>query len=198
MKLRLCAVLLALCAAPPAYAHSPVPGIEGFYIGLLDPLSAMPQVLVLLGLGLLMASFEKSQAVWQLAAFLVATLVGIVFGAGLLTFNIPLLATATVAGAMAALAPARALAVCVALAAIGGFYVGAVSIPDPGPVRDRIITVAGSFVGANLAVLYIFGAIIYAKEKATAPWLGTALRAVAGGVAVIAALLLALQSTSGN
>ena len=165
MKLRLCAVLLALYAAPPAQAHSPVPGIEGFYVGLLDPLSAAPQALVLLGLGLLIASFDKSKAVWQLVAFAAASLAGIVLGASLLRFDAALLATATVAGALAAFAPSRQWVVCLVLAVIGGFYVGAVSIPDPGPVRDRIITVSGSFVGANLALLYVFGAIVYAKEK---------------------------------
>lgn len=198
MKLRLCAVLLALYAASPAQAHSPVPGIEGFYVGLLDPLSAAPQALVLLTLGLLIASFDKAQAVWQLAAFSLATLAGIVLGASLLRFDAALLATATAAGALAAFVPARFWIACLLLAAVGGFYVGAVSIPDPGPVRDRIITVSGSFVGANLAALYVFGAVVYAKEKAKAPWLGTALRTVAGGAAVVAAVLLILHFSTGG
>lgn len=192
MKRLFCAALLLLHAAVPASAHSPVPGIEGFYVGLLDPLSAAPQVLALLGIGLLIGTFDKKHATWPLVIFLSATLAGIVLGASLLTFNTQLLATAVVCGALALLLPGRGLVACILAAAAAGFLIGAVSIPDPGPVRDRVITVAGSFVGANLAVLYIFGAILYAKEKASAPWLPTALRAASGVVAAIAAALLVI------
>lgn len=197
MTRSICSVLLLLLAATPAYAHSPVPGIEGFYVGLLDPLSAAPQVLTLLSFGLLVGNFDKSRAIGPLATFLGATLAGIVLGASLLTLNMPLLVTAAVTGVVAALAPARFWAFGLAAAAVGGFLVGAVSIPDPGPVRDRIVTVAGSFVGANLAVLYIYGAIFYAKEKSAAPWLPTALRLIAAAVAITALALLAMALGTG-
>ena len=75
-------VFVFLCSAAPAGAHAPVPGIEGFYVGLFDPFSAAPQLVLLAGLGFLIGGFENRNVIWLLPAFLLATLLGIVFGTG--------------------------------------------------------------------------------------------------------------------
>ena len=79
-----------------------------------------------------------------------------------------------------------------------GFCGGYDLVDTPVAAADADIVFSGSFVGANLAALYVFGAVVYAKEKAKAPWLGTALRAVAGGAAVIAVVLLILHFSTGG
>lgn len=196
MVMRACATLLILFyAATPAAAHSPMPGIEGFYVGLLDPVLAVPQVLVLLSLGLLIASLGNRQAVWPVSAFVAGTLAGIVLGAGLTALTLPLLAIAVLCGGMAAGVPGRFLALVALAAGVAGFLIGAVSIPDPGPTRDRIITVTGSFVGANIALLYVLGAALFIRERNASAWVGAVFRSVAGLICAMAIALVVFNSS---
>ena len=178
-----------LCASP-ANAHAPVPGIEGFYIGLIDPLFAAPQLLLLTTLGFLIAGFENREVIGLLPAYLLATLVGIVFGAGVSQAGGALLGAAIVCGAAAAAAPGRFLFLAIVAAIAAGFLIGAVSIPGPGPVRDRIITVSGSFVGANLGLLYIVGAVLFIKDRFPYDRTYAALRTVAAVAGVVVIVLL--------
>ena len=156
-----CFVVVAL----PAHAHSPIPGIEGFYIGLIDPFRALPQLLALGCLGLLITSFDNSQVPWFLGLYLVGTLTGIVLGTGLAHTDTVLLVAALLASLWAAALPGRFAPAAFALVAVGGIYLGSISIPDPGPLQARIVTVSGSFVGLNVGLLYIAGGVLMAKEK---------------------------------
>lgn len=183
---------LVLGAPEQAFAHSPVPGIEGFYVGFIDPLAAAPQLLLLLGLGLLIGSFGSRRATSPLVSFLVATLVGILLGAGLRQLDIALLAAASICGAAAAIAPGRYLGVPVVLASLGGVLIGAISLPDPGPLSDRIITVAGSFVGANIALLYVSGGSYLVREKYPFGWVVLAFRVASFLLCAVAIVLLVL------
>ena len=155
------------------------PGIEGFYVGLLDPFRALPQALALVCLGLLVSSFEDRRLLWFVGTFFLGTLGGIVLGADLVVMAPVLLAAATLSGAWAGLLPGRLLPVAFAFAVAVGFYLGAISIPDPGPRQARIVTVSGSFVGLNIGFLYVAGGIQMAKERFPAPWLPVALRIAA-------------------
>ena len=76
MKLRKLAWLAFAAWPVPAYAHSPVPGIEGFYIGLLHPFSTPAQALLMLGLGLLIGGFDKRFFGWPFLAFVIFVLFG--------------------------------------------------------------------------------------------------------------------------
>ena len=184
-------------AAVPASAHSPVPGIEGFYVGLLDPLSAAPQLLLLLALGLLVGGFDNRLMVRPLSAFFLATLIGIVFGAGLPALNAALLAAAVLCSAVAAAVPGRYLIHAVVMATAAGLLIGAVSIPDPGPLRDRVITVSGSFVGANVGLLYVAGGILFLREKYAGRRVAALFRSAAVFVCAAATVLLAFHLGSG-
>ena len=197
MKLLCAAVFLILHSAAPAYAHGSAPGMEGFYIGLLDPLSSAPQVVLLLGFGLLVGGFENRQVTWPIMSFLAAILVGIIFGTGLPQLDYALLATALLCGAAAVAVPGRYSMFAVVMAIAAGFLIGAVSIPDPGPIRDRIVTVAGSFVGATVGLLYISGAAVYVRENYARPWVSSAFRSAAALVCVIASVLAFRLGTGG-
>lgn len=190
--------IFSALAPMPANAHSPMPGVEGFYIGLLDPLSSGPQLCLLVGLGLLVGGFDNRVMVWPLCAFLLGTLVGIVFGAGLPDLNAILLATAVLSGAVATTLPGRFLPLTVVVAVTAGVLIGAVSIPDPGPLRDRIITVSGSFVGANIALLYIAGGILLLRERYAGARISALFRSAAGLVCAIAVILLVFQLGPGS
>ncbi len=178
--------------AGPACAHSPVPGIEGFYVGLLHPFSTPSQALLMFGLALLVSGFAVDKTRWNLAAFLIATFAGLFAGSATSDLDVPMFTVAFAAAGLFALATGKVLPLAVSLAAIGGFLVGEASIPDDGPVRDRVITMAGSIVGANLGLLYLFGIMHVIKERYTWPWVSIAFRVAAAWIGAIALLMLAL------
>ena len=184
-------ILAILCLATPAGAHSPVPGIEGFYLGLLHPISTPAQALLMLGLGLLTGGLAKASARWLLIAFFTASGAGLLW-TGAAMPDMAAFAVATLASTLAALAAGRFFPAMVALVILGGLVVGAISVPEGGLFRDRLITMAGSFIGANLLLLYISGLVIIVRERVSRPWIPIAFRVAAAWVAAISAMMLAI------
>ncbi|AML53408.1 HupE/UreJ family protein [Falsihalocynthiibacter arcticus] len=176
---------VALSIAPyPAYAHSPIPGIEGFYTGLIHPFSTPAQALLMLGLGLLVGGFPPLRARWPLCVFLPSMIVGMLVSNIIGQSDLEMFTTTFAACALAALA--------IAFTAIGGIWMGSISLADPGPLRDRIITTLGAFIGANLGLLYIFGISDFIRGKYTWPSVPIAFRIVSAWVGAISLLMLAL------
>jgi hydrogenase/urease accessory protein HupE len=191
------AIGVAFCAcAGPAAAHSPLPGIEGFYAGLLHPLSTPDQALALLSTGLLLGGFALRRLAVAFGAAAVGLAAGVATG---LTPGSPtgdlapwLFGFATLAAICAALAPGRALPL-VALLSLGACaLLGWAALPDAGPPRDRAFTVAGSVTGAALGLMYIAGCIDLLRERIRGPALCIALRVLAAWIAAITLLMLAL------
>ena len=176
----------------PAQAHSPVPGIEGFYTGLLHPFSTPSQALLMVGLGLLVGGHDPRVARWPLAAFLAATILGVAFGEGFDALEQPMFLAAVLACAFAALLPGRVPPVAIGIAAAGGLLLGAASIPDPGPSMDRVITTTGSFVGANVGLLYLFALAHVIRKRYPMAWVDIAFRVAAAWIGAISLLMLAL------
>lgn len=191
---------LALALLPgPAAAHSPVPGIEGFYIGLSHPFSSPGQVLTLLSLGLLFGQRWPERFALAWAVFAAGCVLGAALGqAGVTPASAEdqLLAAALAAGVVAALWPSGPAQLSIALAGIAGVLIGLVSTPDDGPFRAAAITLLGSFVGANLVLLYAAGGVGWLQERVRAAWMRIGLRVAAAWIAAIAALLLALAVAS--
>lgn len=184
---------LAIWARPvPAFAHSPVPGIEGFYTGLFHPFSTPSQALLIVGLGLLAGGFAVDKARWNLGAFLAATLIGLFLGSGSADVDAMMFAAAFAACAWSALAPGKLLPAAIVLVAIGAVLIGIVSVPDPGPTRDRVITMAGSIVGANVGFLYVLGLVLLVRDRYTWDWVGIGLRVVSAWIGAISLVMLAL------
>ena len=192
LSLRRFAVLPLLLGAGPAYAHAPIPGIKGFYLGLLHPFSTPSQALLMLGLGLMLGgfTFEKLGSLW--GSFLVSSFLGLFVGTGNLDLDVAMFALAFVACATAALLPGRIVAVVIALVAVGGVFIGSASIPDDGPTRDRILAMSGAIVGANIGLLYIFGIVRVIRERFTWGWVEIAFRIAAAWLGAIALLMLAI------
>ncbi len=186
-----------ILAASPVEAHAPIAGIEGFYIGLLHPFSTPSQALVVIGLGLMIGGFVAEKVRWQLGAFLICVFFGVFLGSAAWELDALLYALVFAACATAALLPGRLTFLAIALTAIGGLLIGSVSIPDDGPTRDRIITMSGSIVGANLGLLYIFGIIHLIQQRYTWAWVAIAFRVAAAWLGAIALLMLALGLAGG-
>jgi hypothetical protein len=157
------------------------------------PFSTPAQALLMLGLGLLIGGLAVEKIRWNWGTFSISLLVGLVAGSTSLEQDAIMFASAFAACSVAALFPGRLMPVAIALSIIGGVLIGSVSIPDDGEMRDRIITMSGSIVGASIGLLYIFGLILVVRDRYTWPWVGTALRILAAWLGAIALLMLALQ-----
>ncbi len=180
-------------AAGPAFAHAPIPGLKGFYIGLLHPFSTPSQALLMIGIGLLVGSFSVERTKLFLGAFLTVSLLGLFFGSAVLELDIAMYCVAVAACSFAALVPGRLMPLAVAITVVGAFLIGSVSIPDAGPTRDRVITMSGSIVGANIGLLYLWGITHFLKERFTWAWVGIGFRVAAAWLGAIALLMLALE-----
>ncbi|AML51811.1 hypothetical protein RC74_11525 [Falsihalocynthiibacter arcticus] len=146
----------------------------------------------MLGLGLLVGSFPPLRARWPLGVFLVSMIVGMLVSSLIGESNLAMFATTFAACALAALAPGHLLPLAIAFTAIGGIWMGSISLADPGPLRDRTITTLGAFIGANLGLLFIFGISDFVRNRYTWPSVPTAFRIVAAWVGAISLLMLAL------
>ncbi|MXU66045.1 hypothetical protein [Oceanomicrobium pacificus] len=181
-----------MLSAGPAFAHAPVPGVRGFYVGLLHPFSTPAQALLMLGLGLLVGHLALPTAGRQLVLFFVAAIAGLVAGQGTGALDLLMFGAAFAASATAALLPGRLVPLVALLVALGGFCIGAVSVPDPGPAADRLFVMSGSIVGATVGLLFLVGIVDVIRDRYNWPWVGIALRIAAAWVAAIALLMLAL------
>ena len=182
-----------LLGASPAFAHAPIPGIKGFYIGLLHPFSTPAQALLMLGLGLLLGGFSVDRVRWLLGSFLVCGLIGLIVGTAGLDLDAAMYAVAVAACSLAALIPGRVLPLAIGLTIAGSLLIGSASIPDAGLTRDRIITMSGSMVGANIGLLYIWGLTHFIRERYRQAWVGIGFRVATAWIGAVALLMLAMS-----
>ncbi len=189
-----------VCLAPTvAVAHSPIPGIEGFYTGLLHPLSNVPQLLALLALAVMLGHGFRQSPASSLAALAFGLLIGIVLGQLALTsdwLQAGLLIAAVAAAATSALFPALPIVVAALFALVVGILVGIASTPDPGPLRATLMTLAGSFVRANLFVPSVADGVAWIRQKYTKHWVQVGIRVVAAWICAISVLMTALALAS--
>ena len=169
--------------------------MEGFYRGFLHPYVSFDQLLALLGWGVMLGLGRSSwsgRGWWAFAAF---TAIGMCFG--LLRFvsadtSLWLLLIGFLSATIAAIRPSGVLAVFLILAALAGALVGFASIPDPGPLRDTVITVIGSFVGANIGLIYCVLGTSWFLERFKQAWSQVAVRILAAWIATISISMAAL------
>lgn len=185
-------VAALLLLSGPAYAHSPIPGIAGFYQGLLHPFSTPPQALLLIGLGLLAGGFEKDRARWMLLAFCAAMAVAMISGYGGVSDTF-LYVVAILASTLAALSHKSLYLLAIISLFLGGSLIGCVSIPDGGLMRDRLIVMTGSFAGANLALLYVTGLVYIINDRVSLTWTPIGFRVAAAWIAALSGIMLAIQ-----
>ena len=169
-----------------------MPGLEGFYVGLLHPFSTPGQALVIVALGLLLGGFEPARAKSAFPVFLIITLLGLWLSIGYEALDTLLFATAFAAATLAALAPSKVLGLALILTGVGGLLIGDSSVPDAGSWRDRLFTMSGSYVGANIGLLYLFGMCLFVRERISHQWVSIAFRVAAAWVGALSLLMLAL------
>lgn len=147
----------------------------------------------MLGLGLFVGGTSRLGIQTSVAVFPVAVLASLFTGVWLEEPNIVLFTFAVIVCALAALWPKVFFFVVLLMVALGGFLIGQISIPDPGPLRDRVITMTGSLVGASVALIYIAGGAVYVRERYRQKWVNIAFRVVAAWMGAISLVMLALE-----
>ncbi len=198
MPKRLAPAAFALCSSllfpRDTLAHSPIPGIEGFYIGILHPLSTPSQLLALLAMGVMLGLRWPKWFSVSWVTFAAAMLLGMGLGQfGVMPGGEPmLLLVAILAAILSALYPTGFLTTFVILLGVCGMLIGVLSIPDKGSLRATIITLLGSLVGSNLALLYMASGVGWLRERFAQQWLRIGLRIIAAWMAAIGILMLGM------
>lgn len=181
--------VLALSWLPlPALAHSPIEGLDDFYVGLLHPLFVPSHLLGVLTLGFLVAQqgvqrVQPAVLVYfvTLAAGLAATLTG-----AEPAVEMALLAIAMLLGVLVAAAVTLPLAVVLVVAGALGALLGLDSAQPQLQGAGRLGALLGTAIGASLLMLY---ALVFGEWFSKRAWQRIGLR-VAGSWAAASALLV--------
>jgi len=183
------ALLIAggLLLAPDAAAHSPFPGIRGLYTGFLHPVTQPAQGMLLIAVGLLLASRPYLVRPAAAAALVLAAAGGLLTGAMAPASDPSLLLTALAGGACLPVLLQCALPgwLLVGLAAAAGGALGFACAPDPGNWQDVVITSFGSWLGLVYFAAMSTGFLVAAGRR----WASLALEV---GTRILAAWLLAI------
>ena len=174
-----------------ALAHSPIPGIGGFYEGLLHPLLVPAHLLALVGLGLWLGQQPLPRIESALLSFSLLLVAGLVLAA----FAPPgggqtslLLACALGVGLLVAAAWSLPRYATAGVAGVVGLLVGLDSAPEATGMRARLIVLAGVGVGVHLLLLNVVALTSYAHK----PWLKVGVRVLGSWSAASALMVLAL------
>jgi hydrogenase/urease accessory protein HupE len=173
-----------------ALAHSPIPGIATFYSGALHPFVVPAQWMALVALGMLCGQRGIAKLGAAAVAPFIALGIGLGFSAamGSPDTDLVLLGGCLLMALLVALARPLPTGLIASLGVVTGLLVGAGSNPDGLAGGARWGSLAGTWMGATLCVLW-FAAM---AEAATRPWLKVAVRVVASWLAASALLVLAL------
>ena len=190
VRLAIVSSLLLLPAAPAA-AHPVFAGVTGFYGGLLHPLFVPTHTLALVALGLLIGrqpARARTVAALMLAASLIGGFLAITRAIGETPAPDILLGTAAVCGLLVALAVPLPPIIPWIAAAVTGAALALDSPPDVVDVREAIVMMLGTGLGALLLPL----AVVECTVAIKAMWLQIGIRVVGSWIAASAILGLAL------
>ena len=178
-----------------AWAHTSIPGLTGFYWGLLHPFTVPAQLLTLLATALVVQQ-QLPRGEDALKGFVLACLAGgAVAAAGLTSTSVelPLIAMAIVTGLLAASAIPLHTSVLWGLGLMAGLLTGVVSWPDPGSTNAMLFSASGAMFGALMVIVMVASTLEAVKHKVNWNWISIATRVVASWIAAVAILLGALS-----
>jgi hypothetical protein len=185
-----------VAAALPAVAraHAPIPGIEGFYVGLAHPATEPVQLFALLSLSLLLGTLASLRFRRAWAAMIAGAGLGALSGvlvAPVGAFDTALLAMTLVSASLALFPRPPAAALLLPLCAVIGFLLGQGALPDPGALSARAVTLAGALVSILATPLVLHGLCALALGRLRRAVVTTGLRIAQAWILAIALLLLA-------
>lgn len=186
-----CLAGAALLLAPPwVWAHSPIPGIGNFYNGVLHPFLVPAHLVALLALGMRIgqrATLQNGDSVVALILSVPVGLAATVVFRGFETDTVLLAMGAGLALTVSADRPPPRFALIGIVGALG-VAIGLGSSPEGLTGSPRWLFLAGTWLGAVLAVAWVAAMTEFAKRD----WMRIAVRVVASWVAASAVIVLAL------
>lgn len=189
------ALLAGLLVPEAALAHAPMPGLEGFYSGLAQPLREPALGLAALALVLLILQDFPRRLYRGGPVYGLGVALGLLAArplAALLPLEPALLALAGLAAGLAALTGDRGTRPALALLPLLGLGIGATCVADPGPGTAVALTTLGTLAGTHLVLVWLGGAIDWARARTQSPVLPLGLRVAASWLTAACVLLLAV------
>lgn len=178
------------------YAHSPYPGVKGFYVGALHPLTTPAHILLIVAVSLLLGTRLPESRFRCLLVLFFATALGLMMGfilAPLLPTGLLLLTLLAVLGLILVFPGSLNNSIYSVLTGLTGFLLGAESIPEPGPMLDVIITTFGSLVGIHYLIMYGANGVELAWRRWQSQVAQIGVRVAGSWLTAIAALMLAFS-----
>jgi len=188
-----CLLILLLLGSPGAYAHSSIPGAEGFYRGLTHPLQEPAQGLLVGMLGILIGRAEPRRMVFLWAAICIVLVIGALLFAFVNADKGPWLAilSALLIGGLAAAAWAKPPVLVIVTILLGGGLLAGTNALSTG-AEGQLETTAGSLTGAAALSVYLAGATHgLRKYEPRFLWLHLVPRVAGAWAAAIAILMMA-------
>jgi len=179
-----------------ALAHSPYPGVRGFYVGALHPLTTPAHVLLIVAVSILLGSQVREGRMRYLVTVFTATAAGLVLAfvlSGFLPSALMILVLTTIVGALLILPRTLPGWLLMALAGLSGFLLAMESIPDPGAFLDVLITVFGSLVGIHYLIMYGSRGAGYALDRWDSRVTHLGFRVAGSWISAIGVLMLAFS-----
>ncbi|MDJ0738272.1 MAG: HupE/UreJ family protein [Gammaproteobacteria bacterium] len=182
----------ALCGLPlPAFAHSPIEGLDDFYIGLLHPLFVPAHLLGVLTLGVLVAQQGVQRVQSAVVAYFIMLVAGLATTLAELApdVEVPLLAATALIGVLVAAAIELPRALLLVVGAVQGVLLGLDSAQPQLAGSGRLAALLGTAIAASLLMLY---ALAFAEWFSKRAWQRIGLRVAGSWAAASALLVLAL------
>lgn len=191
--------------AGTADAHTPFPGFEGVFSGLLHPLIEPGQGMLALSAALLIGrqgrgAFALGWAIWSVAVA-AGALAGLIWA---LTVggNVPtgvLAGTVLILGASAALSAQTGSATLIALAGLAGMIAGLNAVPEPGAWAAMALTGLGAAAGAVVLTGYAGAGAVWLSLRTgkAGEFASVGMRVAASWLAAAAALVTAFALRAG-
>lgn len=179
-------------AAGSAAAHDVVPGVGGFYGGLMHPLLVPAHALALAGLGLFVGSQPRRIGAGLTALFagaLIAGVIAIVSAASPAYQGEIVLAVAAASGILAALARPVSVLVSAPLVVIAGVAIMLDSVPHEISMQTTFLALVGTAVAAFVIATFL----AEAARAARGDWQRIGVRILGSWAAASAILVLALR-----
>jgi urease accessory protein len=186
------AALAALSLTDPAHAHSVIEGLNSFQGGLLHPVLEPAHALSLVALGLMVGQQRaphRTPLMFAFAGALIAAILLVVSAFAVSEAGTVLLASGGLAGLIVAVGRPLPVAVTGSLIVIAGLAVELDSVPAIISMRDTLLALVGTALGAWLALMFVAGNTLDPKHE----WQRIGIRVLGSWAAASIILVLTLR-----
>ena len=187
------AFVLSLCVPTTAWAHSTIPGLEGFAGGALHPLTTPAHLLLIVALGLLLGQRSPLDLKPLFVVFVPCLMLALMLTTtGLIkAVSQPVLIALALGGAIPVSLERPVPSVAYrGISAAAAFAIGFDSAPEPGPASILIKTLLGTWI---MVIFLVFDVAYYTSLAMQKHWPRLGVRILGSWIIAISLLVLALS-----